>query len=85
VKPVATVYPIMPEPCPECDQGLAWMECFDGAYRCRNCVHRYAVEHGFDKVPESLRPQVNPTTSEVDQTPTPPALPAVQYEQPRML
>lgn len=51
----ATVYPIVPEICQFCDEGLAWMTCYDEKFRCRVCVHRHAEEMGWDEVPERLK------------------------------
>lgn len=51
----ATVYPIVPEVCQFCTKGIAWMNCDDGAFRCRDCVHSYAAEMGWDKVPDRYK------------------------------
>lgn len=51
----ATIYPIVPEVCEFCDDGLAWMTCHDGKFRCRKCVHAYAKNEGWDTIPDRLK------------------------------
>lgn len=41
-----------PEPCDDCDTGIRYVTGFDGVRRCRNCVHVFAAERGWDKLPE---------------------------------
>jgi ribosomal protein L37AE/L43A len=74
----ATIYPIVPEPCSECAEGLAWIRSFDGVLRCRQCVHRFAVENGLYPT------EVNQAAEGVDPIKSPPP-PRETYEQPRML
>lgn len=41
-----------PEPCEFCSIGIRYMFCHDGQWRCRSCVMAWAVENGWDEVPE---------------------------------
>lgn len=40
------------EPCEGCPTGIEFMRCWDGKLRCRNCVHRVAIENGWDTPPD---------------------------------
>ena len=40
------------EPCDDCDTGIAYINCYDGVRRCRNCVHVLAREKGWYDPPE---------------------------------
>lgn len=53
--------PINPEPCDDCDTGIAMFVCYDGIRRCRNCVHALAAANGWDQPPDPPTPPEAPS------------------------
>lgn len=78
----ATVYPIVPEVCQFCSDGLAWMTCHDDRFRCRKCVHRYANEQGWNVVPDRYKHEEKKSMPVLP--PEEPKLEDKIYQQPEM-
>lgn len=55
--------PVNPEPCVECDFGMAYLYCraIDGQPRCQDCVHKVAARRGWDQPPVGEPPAPTPT------------------------